>query len=467
MGTTNSVGGLIGQNSGTANHCYSTGRVAGGYWVGGLVGENSGNVLCSVWDMETSLLSGSAAGVGLTTTEMMDPYMLGLNGFGNDPNWILDAGRDHPHLVWEGTTGDVIPEPDIDWLVGDGTEKAPYQIGTADQLILLGGAGVLCDRHFVLTADIDLDPSLPNNRIFEHAAIPVFTGVFDGNDHAISHLTIRGIDYLGLFGYWGQPGAVKNVSVVDVNIAGSGDFIGGLVGWEGDDSMVIRCDSIGMVSGKRHTGGLVGFNYGTVTDCVSGGTVSGTDGAIGGLVGSSFGMLSRCQSSATVAGDMVGGLVGQGAGTITQCCSTGAATGEYIVGGLVGRNFSHTLTQCYSTADVSGNAVTGGLVGENIVGTLTQCYSAGRVSGIENVGGLVGYVDGWTAGIDCFWDTQISGQTTSAGGTGKTTAEMQTASTFLDAGWDFVGETANGTEDIWRIDEGKDYPRLWWEAAQP
>jgi len=45
----------------------------------------------------------------------------------------------------------------------------------------------------------------------------------------------------------------------------------------------------------------------------------------------------------------------------------------------------------------------------------------------------------------------------------KATVEMQTASTFLDAGWDFVGETANGMEDIWWIDEGKDYPRLWWE----
>ena len=51
------------------------------------------------------------------------------------------------------------------------------------------------------------------------------------------------------------------------------------------------------------------------------------------------------------------------------------------------------------------------------------------------------------------------------GGRGKTTAEMQTAKTFLDAGWDFVDETANGTEDIWWILEGKDYPRLWWEAG--
>ena len=42
-----------------------------------------------------------------------------------------------------------------------------------------------------------------------------------------------------------------------------------------------------------------------------------------------------------------------------------------------------------------------------------------------------------------FRNTQTSGQTESAGGAGKTTPEMQTAKTFLAAGWDFVGETTN------------------------
>lgn len=36
-------------------------------------------------------------------------------------------------------------------------------------------------------------------------------------------------------------------------------------------------------------------------------------------------------------------------------------------------------------------------------------------------------------------------------------------STFTDAGWDFVGESQNGTEDIWTICEGADYPHLAWE----
>jgi hypothetical protein len=96
---------------------------------------------------------------------------------------------------------------------------------------------------------------------------------------------------------------------------------------------------------------------------------------------------------------------------------------------------------------------------------ISNCYSTALVTGPEPIGGLLGAnTTGEVRG--CFWDTQTSGQAKSAGGTGKTTAEMRTTKTFLDAGWDFVGETANGTEEIWWILEGKDYPRLWWEAAK-
>ena len=77
------------------------------------------------------------------------------------------------------------------------------------------------------------------------------------------------------------------------------------------------------------------------------------------------------------------------------------------------------------------------------------------------------YPNGESQGITTisFWDVETSGQVTSDGGTGKMTTEMQTANTFLEAGWDFVDETENGTEDIWRINEGRDYPRLWWEES--
>jgi hypothetical protein len=132
------------------------------------------------------------------------------------------------------------------------------------------------------------------------------------------------------------------------------------------------------------------------------------------------------------------------------------------VGGLVGFHRG-AITNCYSDANVHGGSQVGGLVGSH-EGTISNCCSSGSVAGDLAAGGLVGA--GLAEGtVASFWDVETSGQITSAGGTGKTTAEMQTAGTFLEAGWDFVGETDNGTENIWRILEGRDYPRLSWEQV--
>jgi hypothetical protein len=159
---------------------------------------------------------------------------------------------------------------------------------------------------------------------------------------------------------------------------------------------------------------------------------------------------------------------------VTQCYSGGAVSGEGGIGGLAGNNWG-VITQCYGTSTVSGSSWLdlywlgcAGLVGTNS-GAVIECYSAGAVSDTgkdARVGGLVGYAVEHSYVTNSFWDTQTSRQATSAGGTGKTTAEMQTAGTFLNAGWDFVGETANGSEDIWWILEGKDNPRLCWELDE-
>jgi len=47
---------------------------------------------------------------------------------------------------------------------------------------------------------------------------------------------------------------------------------------------------------------------------------------------------------------------------------------------------------------------------------------------------------------------------------GEATTLVEADGTDLTTSWDFIGETANGTEDIWWILEGRDYPRLWWET---
>ncbi|MBN1362944.1 MAG: hypothetical protein JW993_20260 [Sedimentisphaerales bacterium] len=409
-----SAGGLAASNTGTVARCYSTGAVSGSATVGGLIGGNNwdGIVLYSVWDVERSGLLESAAGVGLTTSEMMDPYVMGLNGFGGDPNWILDANRDYPRLAWEGKPGEMIPNPVFDWLEGNGTPEDPYRIETAEQLILLSSVPFLLDKHFLVTADIDLNPDLNDRHVFSQAVIADFDGSFDGGGHSISDLWIRGDKYVGLIGRLGPQAEVTDLRLADVNIVGSGYGVGGLAGKNG--GRISKCCVTGTVYGFQCTGGLVGRN----------------DGAV------------------------------------TWCHSTGNVNGDISVGGLVGQNSRETGTvvQCYSRSNVDGCCGVGGLVGFN-AGSTAQSYSTGKVTGSIDVGGLLGEL-AYKFAPACFWDTWTSGQATSYGGTGLETAQMQTAQTFLDAGWDFIGETANGVDDIWWIDEGRDYPRLWWEADE-
>jgi len=82
---------------------------------------------------------------------------------------------------------------------------------------------------------------------------------------------------------------------------------------------------------------------------------------------------------------------------------------------------------------------------------ISNCYSTGSASGTgDSLGGLVGYNYGPIS--RSFWDVITSGWTTSAGGIGKTTAEMKTINTFTEAGWDFL--------EIWLINEGATYPVL-------
>lgn len=183
----------------------------------------------------------------------MDTYMLGMNGFANDPNWVLDAGRDYPRLVWQGTPGDVIVEAEIDWLDGEGTPDRPYRIDTSDQLILLGKASILWNKYFVLGADIDLDPTLSGRWIFGQAVIPVFSGVFDGGNRVISNLIIRGDSCMGLFGYLTVEAEVRNVGVVDANITSSGLYVGGLVGYNAGS--IATSYISGSVSGTNDVGG--------------------------------------------------------------------------------------------------------------------------------------------------------------------------------------------------------------------
>jgi len=468
------VGGLVGNNvylhwdvggdvAGVVSHCYSTGRVNGsGKNIGGLVGLNGEGVVSyySFWDIETSGQATSAGGTGKTTAEMQTPRTFRVWGTcGNEGVWTIDEGKDYPRLWWEDQSGEAISSLSLThFLMGTGEESDPFLIYTAEELNMVGLFPCEFDKHFKLMADIDLSAfdgldGRPEFNIIGCCSLQTtglarrrfwlqgypFAGVFDGNGHIISSLTAMGNNYMGLFSGLENQAEVKNLGVVDANITGSYGYVGVLAGC--NCGTVSHCYSTGTVYGGSVLGVLAGFNFGTVTQCYSTGAIYG--------------------------GFETGGLVGSNWGTVAQCYSSSTVSGGSYVGGLVGYTAGGGIMQCYSMGEVSGEGHVGGLVGHKN-GIVMQCYSTGAVSGSSEVGGLVGHDESTHWGLgdssSSFWDKQTSGQTGSDGETGKTTAEMQTAKTFLDTGWDFVGETDNGTEDIWWINEGKDYPRLWWEA---
>ncbi|MHC4323837.1 MAG: right-handed parallel beta-helix repeat-containing protein [Planctomycetota bacterium] len=335
---------------------------------------------------------------------------------------------------------------------GIGRHNDPYQISTADDLILLGETPEDYNKHIILTADIDLDPNLPGRKVFDRAVIApdmndvelgiqgaFFTGTFNGNDHTISHLTIKGDSFLGLFGSLygdGIAGAIiSNLRLEAVDVNGTGDYVGGLVGYF--SGSISTTYSTGTVIGEECVGGLVGYDSAIIDN--------------GRMY---YSTIESCYSSANVSGvDCVGGLVGTNlSGIITNCYATGSVVACPMYWWLPG--------------GVGSGLVGGGLVGENW-NTISYCYATGSVvaSGNNFVPGISGGLVGENHGniMNSFWDTQTSGQAVSYGGTPKTTAEMQTASTFLEAGWVFADELANGNAEIWWILEGQDYPRLWWE----
>jgi hypothetical protein len=181
---------------------------------------------------------------------------------------------------------------------GTGEPNDPYQIATAQQLVSIGSDPNLLDKHFVLTADIDLDPNLPGGRVFMRAVIAPntndtsdlfegtsFTGRFDGKGHTITNLTIRtgGRAFLGLFGSIGRGGQVCGLHVKDAFIVGAESCrcLGVLAGYV-EQCTIINCSVMGRVTGgssARSLGGLVGFVWfdGRILQCSASCDVSAGD----------------------------------------------------------------------------------------------------------------------------------------------------------------------------------------------
>jgi hypothetical protein len=394
---------------------------------------------------------------------------------------------------------------------GTGEPNEPYLIGTAGQLNTIGAEPDDWDKHFKLIADIDLQEYSGEQFNNIGTMRDKFVGSFDGAGFTISNFKYSAgtRNFIGLFSQVGDGAQIKDVILDNVEIeVEKGSSVGALVGFNlrgiisgcrasvsilgggGSGNLgalvgynswgtVSNCSASGSVTGVDNVssiGGIVGNNgHGDINDCTATTVVSGGPGSsdIGGLVGhNEAGTISNSFAAGNVSGDTsLGGLVGyKNDGSIIQCYAIGDVSGNTRLGGLVGRNDSGIISDCYATGNIDGDDALGGLIGRNHKGSISYCYAVGTVSGNSRLGGLVGNEDRGSY-ISSFWNIDANPALAGAGDVDpdpndivdKTTAEMQTAGTFLEAGWDFVDEIENGTEDIWSICEGTNYPRLAWQ----
>jgi hypothetical protein len=344
--------------------------------------------------------------------------------------WTTHEGTVHENVVMN-LTEDFVCEYHYDG--GSGISGDSFRIRTNQQLLTLSTLPMHWDRHFVLTADIDLGgelysaPIVGSNR---YDGSP-FSGTFDGCGLSIRNLHSTG----GLFGYV-RGAVIKNLGVVDAVIE-QGEVAGAICNYN-EGSLIENCFSTGTVSALYDAGGLCGWSYRQYK-----GTAPMPDAGVP--------QMRRCYSTAHVS-----------VRHASRLSETYASAG-----GLCGYAEDSVFEDNYTRGYVEGTGCTlplgfdiivrtGGFVGCINNCTLLRNYSASVVPpdlDYSSPGGFCGRALGTNALTANVWDSDVCAQPTSACGTAMPTDQLQTISTYQ--GWDF--------QNTWRICDGTNYPRLQWE----
>jgi len=333
---------------------------------------------------------------------------------------------------------------------GCGTAESPYLIYTDKQLNRIGTEPNDWGAHFRLMADIDLSEYTGNSfNMIGDPNLP-FTGVFEGNEYSIIRFTQGDGDgsHIGLFRYVsGADAVIKDLTMIKPNVASEGpDYAGAIVG-RMDAGAIYRCYvDQGSVAGYGGLTGTVGADY------------------VGGMVGFSGGSIVESSSTAKITGyNYAGGLVGWNEGSIEKSFAKNENDiyGHDNVGGLVGWNPTGVISDSYAQMPIFAHDYVGGLIGQSSNSEVYNCYSVGYVSENSDYrGGMIGYMhDPPLPHLNnSFWDVDIgSANNDNYLGTPETTSAMQSQATFTSAGWDF-------SSPVWVIEEGLDYPVLFWQV---
>ena len=316
-----------------------------------------------------------------------DGWMFTVNDTLSNVSASLTTVQNGDQVLWfEGTTENRFQGPSWEELTGTPAAISWVDIETVDDLLALAKAtdAETLGKNYRLKADLDLKDT-PFNGI--GSAGQPFTGMFDGQGHTISHVTVNAPEgeNAGFFNVI-KGATIRDLKLVNVEITGKTN-VGGLVGnaqvqLDSDDlsknvaNLIGGCSVSGTVTGTKNVGGLVGLNEGKTDPQTLFSIASAVD---------------KCAASVTVNGkEMTGGLVGKNGGTITKSSSGGTVKGDTTTGGLVGDS-SGDIYDSHTSCTVAGSSHTGGFVGFSD-GAVKNCYSIGGVSGTDYTGGFAGVI---------------------------------------------------------------------------
>lgn len=234
MGQSASVGGVCGDSGGSIANSYNAGSVIGtGTYadVGGVCGENGESAeITGCYYLQVDGVPSTGIGKDNRENEGEDGTTgPGLEGFVFAVNNGLVQGLSTPWIGEATANGNNITFPTLAQVPEQG-EGGVYLISTAKELrwfawaVNIGNAminGKLMED--IAVSGYTLDGTAPELKdhwtpIGKDDEKP-FTGTFDGNGKKVSGVYIDDNTpkaHLGLFGYLGERGVIKNVGVVDI-----------------------------------------------------------------------------------------------------------------------------------------------------------------------------------------------------------------------------------------------------------
>lgn len=267
---------------------------------------------------------------------------------------------------------------------GDGTAQSPYQIQSYADMVLLSDAtnagGMAFEgEHFQLMNDIDMESGF---EFFSKDASTPFMGTFDGNGHVLNNLYMRNdltqTQNGGLFGYVGQSGVVKNLTIAgnsNIGLYLNGGTIAAYLQGTIENVKVLPY-TIYSATGAGTFGGIVGRveSTGRVIDCYVGAqlALNGAAHHVGGIACYNYGLIDGCQFAGNVGGsaaNYIGGIASETQGRIVDCLASGYVTAMSYAGAVASRDFaSSSIENTLATGQVTYSAnveVVGAVVGSS------------------------------------------------------------------------------------------------------